>query len=159
MTFTRAQAVAPQPGEWFEYTVKEHVRDGSGYFEGYKEDTTTTGRYNITSVTPTNFTVHAKYSWTWTGNDYYDYYGGSGSANRSVTIDLTTRNYTQTQTDLVGYDGVYANNLVAWFLVPANLQLGQTVKILDHTFTVTSEQMTVWSNGLPRLGLELKYTG
>ncbi len=159
MSFTRAQAVAPQVGQWFEYRVKETLQDGNGYFEGYKEETTTTGKYNITTVTATNFTVHAKYSWSWSGNDYSDSYSGSGSANRNVTIDLTTRNYTQAQTDLVGYDAVNGSNLLTWFLVPANLQLGQTVKILDHTFTVTNEKVTVWSNGLPRLGLELKYSG
>ncbi len=157
ISFTQAQVVPPKVNDWFKYTVKETVRDGSGFFEDYTEDTTTTGTYTFTAVTSTNFTVYADYSWQWTAIQYP--YNGEGSAKRSVTINLTNLHYAQAQTDLVGYDGVNGKNLAVWFLVPANLILGQTVQILDETFTVTNEQMTVWSNGLPRLGLELKHSG
>src|SRR4030042_3413802 len=157
---TRAQTGTPLPGDWFKYQVKQTLRDGTGYFEYYKEDTHSTGMYDITAVGE-NLTVHATYSWTWSGYDSWEEerYSGSGNEDRTVNVTLATRHYAQIQTDLDEYDHLDGRNLAVWFWVPANLEVGDTVEILDAIYTVTNEQATIWSNGVPRVGVELKAQG
>jgi GNAT superfamily N-acetyltransferase len=161
LTFTLAQAGSPQVGDWFTFTSKQSLYDGTGWWEGYTEDTTSNGRYEITRADAYNYTVHAKYSWSMSGWDSINWVSSSdsGDEDRNRNVSITTRNYTQWDTDLDEFDGVNGKNLLAWFWVPINLQLGEKVQILQHNFTVTDEEVLVWSGGLPRYGLELTYTG
>jgi len=147
---------APEPGDMFRYNFHRWVDNGGSWYEGYTDNTWSTGEYRVTGVNGSIATVRATYAWSHRSSEglYLD-----GSEDRTVTFDTGTRRYTGAQTDLDDYDLWTATDLSVWFWVPPGLSPGEEVWILDDLFTVVSTDSTVWSGGLPRDAIELRAQG
>ncbi len=156
VSVARADTGTPTQGDWFEYRLVYGLRDGSGWYSDWWEETVVTGKYEITQVIGDNATVHAKYTWNYR-DSYYD--EDTDTVERWVNFSLTTRNYTQFQTDMDDYDAKDGRNLDVWFWIPANMVLNQKVPMLDDNFTVKDEEETIWSSGTPKLSMRLEATG
>ncbi len=112
-----AQSQIPQKGDFFEYQISYGLRDGSGWYSDWWEQTKETGRYEITNVGAT-ITFQANYTW-----NYSDSEGSHTTTKDSRTLDFnpTTRLYSQYLTDDDEYDSQDGRSLGVWFWVPPNL--------------------------------------
>lgn len=146
----------PEVGTFFEYRLHTHVGNGGGAYEEYTDNTDSQGRYEFLVLEPDLASVHATYSWTYRSSEGDR---DSGRQDRIAAFNLPNRTYRGPRTDLDDYDDQEATSLSVWFWVPPNLQVLQSIDILDQRFTVVSRDATVWVLGLPRHAMELTSTG
>lgn len=143
----------PTAGEWFAFSYDIYLDNGAGNYSGYTEQTLENYRYDIESVVGSNVTVFGHGTWTYSNNS-----GGSSSGGWTETFSFsdTTRKY------LWGFDvnGTYTDPSV-WFWIPAPVQVGEELPILDANYTVTSLRSDVWQGTVPvpDVGIELQASG
>ncbi len=145
----------PIKGDSFEYMIIRKVGSGSGEYSGYNDLLKSNGKYDITSVNATQVQFHAVYSWTYSNNEGLEQ---NGKEDRIAAFSLNTRSYT-TRTDLDEYDKFNPSRLFVWLWIPPEVKVGDTIRILDDTFTVADESATFWSGWLPEKAIELRSRG
>ncbi len=139
-------------GDFFEYKIKETLTECKGAYAGYDEETKGSGRYEVVDVQGENVTVKYRWKWHYTSDTEPS---KTHSRNGRITFNRTTRLYV----DGFDLEGNIPGEKAIWFWIDPDVKRGETVRILDMNFTVTSLQATVWSNWLPRIAIELTYTG
>jgi L-amino acid N-acyltransferase YncA len=138
-------------GDYFEYEYNTHVDHGKDYYAGYSDTMRSSSRYEVTAVQGDQVTMKATGSWTFEGSDgAYD----SGTVDISFNYSQSTRRYLG-PTDV---ESTYIDPSV-WFWIPPNLDKGQSVRILEDIFTVTSADKTVWMGIIPHKVIELTTSG
>lgn len=139
-------------GEYFEYHLHERLENCKGYYYGYSEDTEGPGRYEIIDVDGDNVTVKYEWEWTYTSNEEATQHNGRHS---TLTFNKQTRLYVD------GFDQEEEPKgpKAIWFWIDPDVKVGDKVRILNEEFTVTDLDATVWSDWLPRKGIELTYRG
>lgn len=143
-------------GAYFEFSNEMGLENGAGWYSDWWEETTSTGRSEVVTVNATHVTVRLQESW-----EYRDSYGDrdAGTIDRRATFDQETRHYTSTQTDLDAYDDYDTETLAIWFWVPPDLQVGESIAILDDTFVVAARDYTLWLDGVPHETIRLEAAG
>ena len=138
-------------GDYFEYDYNTHVGNGKDYYEGYSDTMRSSSRYVIEAVGSDTVIASATGSWTFEGSDgAFD----NGVLDMNFSFSKSSRRY-------IGppdVEGVYSDPSV-WFWIPSNLDKGQTVRILEDMYTVTSAEKSVWMGLVPHLVTELKASG
>jgi len=139
-------------GDYFEYKIHETLKNCEGAYYGYDEDTKGTGRYEVVEVEGDEVTVY--YRWKWKYESDTDP-SMSDSEVGQITFSRSTRMY------LEGFDLDVSipGEKAIWFWIDPEVERGETVRILDKNFKVTSLEATVWSDWLPRVAIELTYRG
>ncbi len=137
-TTARAQdadgGVAPEPGAppsaRFAYRLRRVVDEGNGTYTGYQDSLVATGSYEITPVSG-SLAIEASYRWRYQGERCED-----GEERRQARASLSDRLYVG-RTDLDDYDETPESTpLGVWLWISPAVQSGQTVRILEHDFTV-----------------------
>jgi len=152
-----ADARDPEAGDFIAYSWARHVGSGSGEYAGYSDNTYSSARLEIQSVNATRVHLRSAYNWSFASNEGDRQ---SGSVDRAVEFDPATRRWTGRFTDDDDHDAQNAADFTVWFWIPVEgLAAGDSVDVLDDTFTVVSMQSTVWSGWLPRRAVELRASG
>jgi ribosomal protein S18 acetylase RimI-like enzyme len=135
-------AADPVVGDYFEYDYNTFVDQGTGSYYQYQDSMTSHSRYVLESIDDEWVTVHGTGSWRFEGSD-----GGYDSGSIDVTFAFSTlsRRY-QNVTDL---DVEYYDPAV-WFWIPPHPTVGQVLRILDTSYTVTDTDHTKWFGVIPR---------
>lgn len=132
----------PAVGDYFEYDYNTFVDQGTGSYYQYSDSMTSHSRYTIESIDGEWVTVRGTGSWRFEGSDgYYD----SGSINIIFNFSTLSRRY-QSVTDL----DVYYYDPAVWFWIPPYTTVGQVLRILDTSYTVTDIDHTKWFGMIPR---------
>jgi ribosomal-protein-alanine N-acetyltransferase len=126
-----ALAQSPEAGPeglvWLEYRLRQTVTNGTGEYEGWSDETTAAGRYEIGARE-----VWARYRWRYLSPDDER----TGEEDRRVSFDPLTRLYQYRPIDLDDYDDSTAERLYVWWRIPTEVEVGATIQILDETFEV-----------------------
>lgn len=153
----QALGVGIAQGRTPEHSWSRYVGSGSGEYEGYTDSTDSDARLEILNSNATSVIVRSAYSWTYSSSEGERQ---SGSVDRIVEFEMTSRRWASHLTDDDDHDQENAANLTVWFWIPtAGLNVGGLVSVLDDMFTVTSLRTTVWSGWLPKAAVELRTTG
>lgn len=132
----------PVVGDYFEYDYNTFVDQGTGSYYQYHDSMTSHSRYAIESIDGEWVTIHGTGSWRFEGSDgYYD----SGSIDVTFAFSTLSRRYLSV-TDL---DEDYYDPAV-WFWIPPLSTVGQVLRILDTSCTVTDTDHTKWFGVIPR---------
>jgi hypothetical protein len=130
-------AAAPSPhyvpaaGDGFHYEELTTVTDGVGDYQGYTDQTTTTGSIGVTAIAP-NGTESADYqsSFTYTNNDGAS---GSNSTSGTFTFSAVTYHYVRGSDNQTGYV-----NPFVWFYMNNTLPVGASFYLLNTEMTIES---------------------
>jgi len=119
---------APLSGS-FVYDVTRTVDQGRAAYDGYTDSLHSAGTYRIEGEAESDIVrIHADYSWRYFGAPCDD-----GHEVREVIVSESTRHYAG-RTDLDDFDDK-PGILATWLWVPTSLTTGDTIQILDRTFT------------------------
>jgi L-amino acid N-acyltransferase YncA len=123
-------AVQPPEGAWFEYAASRHVGEGTGPYAGYSDDTTSTGRYEVSEVGGDLAKVRATYRWKFASNTGET---DGGSEDRNASFATNDRHYlVQLDLDDDEYAGVDPTELEVWFWIPPDSPNGASLGILGQ---------------------------
>jgi GNAT superfamily N-acetyltransferase len=147
-----AVAGTPSTGDFFEFDQTSKVNNGNGAYFGYEETTQSHYRYTVSSVSPTQATVQATGSWTFSNSTGASY---PGSDSYTPVFSLSTRVY------IAGYDVHVADpaNATVWFWISLPVSLGQVIQVLDEDLTVQSLSATYWIGAVPHSAILLEGKG
>ena len=145
-------AMAPRAGDRFEYDYNTNVDQGSGEYTGYTDHMRSHSAYAVQGVQGDQVTVHGTGSWTFDGSDGTHQ---SGVVDATPVFSLSTRHY------LSGIDVNVTDpsNATVWFWIPTPAQAGDTLRVLDDVFTVTSTDATIWFGLFPHKAFLLEASG
>jgi len=143
-------AADPTQGDGFTYSFHRHVGAGGGAYDGYTDNTDSSGQYQILTTNATDVTFRATYSWTYASSEGLRQ---SGIVDRTVSFSLPGRHYVARATDLDDYDAFDGTTLAVWFWISPGVRPGDTVQILENNFTVAAMDATTWSQWVPRKGI------
>ena len=149
-------AADPTGGDGFSYSFHRHVGSGSGAYDGYTDNTYSSGQYHILTTNASQVTFRATYSWTYSSSEGLRQ---SSSVDRTVSFSLPGRHYVARLTDLDDYDSFDGTTLAVWFWVSPGVRPGDTVQILENNFTVVAMDATTWSQWVPRRGIAATAAG
>jgi ribosomal protein S18 acetylase RimI-like enzyme len=131
-------SLAADPPVAFEYDLTRKVVGTAGDYEGYSDQLTSHGRYEIDPNAEPDATVHATYTWHFAGSDGKT---ENGREDRRVTYRKVDRLYTGDATDLDEYDEKNPRALAVWFWIdPAATG---AVRLLDKTYTLDSTDVVL----------------
>lgn len=145
---------APPAGAWFRYRNEARMHDGTGAYEGYEETTTANARYEVVSVDADRASFRAVYAWTYVSSERRD----TGREDRQASFSLSDRRYVSDRTDVSDYDGDSPATLATWIWIPPTVREGDTVRILERDFRVTSTAIPVDVAGAGRTAISLLAT-
>ena len=128
-------AYSPQQGERFAYSETVIVNNGQGSYEGYTEQTLTTGMEQINSVTVNQVGASYSYSYQFSNNQGNT---TSGSKSGSYTWSSSSRAYVNGTDNQVGY----SQPVYVWFFVDTALPVGARFFVLNTQFTVVSKNFS-----------------
>jgi len=124
-----AEPGAP-PSARFAYRLTRVVDEGTGTYAGYQDALVASGSYEITPADGA-LAIEASYRWRYQGERCED-----GEETRQARASLSDRLYVG-RTDLDDYDETPGSTpLGVWLWVSPSVQTGETVRILEHDFTV-----------------------
>jgi GNAT superfamily N-acetyltransferase len=124
---------APPVDAQFTYTFERSVGSGGGEYAGYTDHLRSEGAYTIVAVEGDVARVHAIYEWSYSSSEGKH---ERGHEDREVSFRLSDRRYLGPRTDLDEWDQKDATQLAVWFWIPPEVQVGQTVAILDEPYVV-----------------------
>lgn len=129
---TSAEA-SPPVGAQFTYTFERSVGSGGGEYVGYSDALRSDGTYTIVAVEGDVARVRAIYDWRYSSSEGKS---EAGHEDREVAFRISDRRYLGPRTDLDEWDQKDATQLAVWFWIPPEVQVGQTVAILDEPYVV-----------------------
>jgi hypothetical protein len=135
-------AYAPRSGDFFNYSDTTAVNNGGGSYTGYTDQSQTTGKENMISISGSNVSATYSYSFQFSNNQ------GSSNSNSS-TVNYTWSSSSFTYVKGTDHQVVYSNPLYVWFAMNSSLPVGGTFYALNTQFTVLSKN---YSLQLPTLG-------
>lgn len=129
-------AYSPQKGDFFKYSETITVNNGQGSYNGYTDQTQTTGMEQMDSVSGSN--VSASYSYTYT---YSNNQGNStsGSSSGNFTWSSSSFTYVEGTDNQVGY----SEPTYVWFAMNSSLPVGGTFYALNTRFTIVSKNFSL----------------
>jgi GNAT superfamily N-acetyltransferase len=132
----------PAVGDYFEYDYNTFVDRGTGDYYRYQDSMTSHARYTVESIDGEWVMVRGTGSWRFEGSDgYYE----SGSIDVTFEFSTLSRRYRSvTDLDVDYYDPA------VWFWIPPSTTVGQVLRILDTSYTVTDTDHTKWFGMIPR---------
>jgi hypothetical protein len=135
-------AYAPRSGDFFNYSDTTAVNNGGGSYAGYSDQSQTTGKESMISVTGSNVSVTYSYSFQFSNNQ-----GASNSNSSAVNYTWSSSSFTYVKgTD---HQVGYTSPIYVWFAMNPSLPVGGTFYALNTQFTVLSKN---YSLQLPTLG-------
>lgn len=128
-------AYSPQPGDRFNYSETVTVNNGQGSYDGYTEQTVTTGMEQMNSVAGNQVAASYTYSYQFSNNQ-----GSTTSSSKSgsYTWSSGTRTYVNGTDNQVGY----SQPIHVWFFVDTSLPVGGQFFALNTQFTVDSKNFS-----------------
>jgi hypothetical protein len=128
---TASAAYTPHLGDHFSFYEVENLRNGTGNYSGYTEQTIVNGTEIITGVSGSIVSTNYSLLWTWSNNT-----GGtnSGSVSGSFTFSSITFLYINGTDDQTGYVNPHV-----WFCLNNSILNGGSFYLLNTEMTVMSK--------------------
>ncbi len=133
-------AASPPQDAQLTYTFTRSVGSGGGEYAGYTDSLTSEGAYTMLGVQGDVARVHALYDWSYGSSEGKH---EAGHEDRDVTFRVSDRRYLGPRTDLDEWDQKDATQLAVWFWIPPEVQIGQSVQILDEMYQVVRRDAVV----------------
>ncbi len=150
-----ASAYAPRKGDFFSYSETTVVNNGQGSYTGYSDQTQTTGKEQVDSVSGSEVNAHYGYTYQYSNNQ-----GASDSGGLSGNFTWSDGSFTYVN----GTDNQvgYSNPIYVWFAMDRSFPVGATFFVLNTQFTVLSKNYSyplISGNGTYVQTIEAKGTG
>ncbi len=129
-------AYAPQKGDFFAYSETITVNNGQGSYTGYTDQTQTTGKETMDSVSGANVSASYGYSYQYSNNQGNSTSGSSSGKYEWSSSSFTYVNGTDNQ---VGY----SKPTYVWFAMDSSLPVGGAFYVLNTQFTVLSKNYSL----------------
>ncbi|HEV2225299.1 MAG TPA: hypothetical protein VGR56_00680 [Nitrososphaerales archaeon] len=145
-------AYSPHQGDSFNYSETVVVNNGQGSYEGYTEQTVTTGMEQMNSGTGNQVASSYSYSFQFSNNQGNT---TTGSKSGSYTWSPISRVYVNGTDNQVGY----SKPIYVWFFMNTSLHAGAQFFILNTQFTVLSKNSSFQLPGEGRYVHAIKAEG
>ncbi len=129
-------AYAPQKGDFFNYSETISVNNGGGSYTGYTDQSQTTGKESMNSVSGSNVSATYSYSYQYSNNQGMS---NSNSSSGNYTWSSSIFTYVKGTDHQIGY----SNPIYVWFAVNPSLPVGGTFYALNTQFTVLSKNYSL----------------
>ena len=121
----------PHVGDYFSYYEVENLGNGTGSYEGYSEQTNTSGMEMMNGISGDGIvSANYSYSWTWSNSTGTT---ESGNSSGDFTFSSITFLYANGTDDQTGYV-----NPTVWFCMDNSTPEGGTFSLLNTEMTVKS---------------------